>query len=314
MSIDHISIATNSDRVGNRGEIDFSFIVDDITGEVDQIVPVEQLMDMTTSNGLLNDRGLEYFKLEPTKPGVDVIPEGTFRGGPQFVFPEGLTFRGGSQVGSDIGSTRGGAQKLDASIQRHELNYLQEVVSEIFDGRHDLGEVDMSYLLDSSTGMPQTLRSLFINRPGLGGGRSSIRHIFRGDKNGGLHVPAFATELEHSQIGYENPHLPFDAHVSINGISKFRVVTDSNPRIEPAVTSMFPRNLDSLAVLQCVVDAWQHKAEYRTSSVINKKYEVSHVYEVPVKVDDAKPLTIRLVTDGETREEKIKTAFPVVPN
>jgi hypothetical protein len=293
----------------------YSCIVNELTGEIEKTLPNEHLGKITDGNGLLNDEGLEYFGLYSRKiigPDGDYLLPGTFHGGALSVIPTGLRFHGGNQLETDF--TQAGEHLIDEAIERHELKYLKDVLSEIFDGRHDLADIDKEFLLNPESGMPQTLRSLFINKPGHNGGKSSIRHIFKGDKSGGLHVPAFAPELSDT-VGEAQvePYSPFDAIVSINGVSKLVLNRDSGaPMLEPARTSMFPRELDSLAVMQCVIDAWEHKGD-RKSVLVSKDNSLSNIYEVPVMIEGAdSPMTIRLVTDAGTVEEKIRTAFPVV--
>jgi hypothetical protein len=300
MSIDsEISLGGIEYHQNNSDNSDF-IIVNELTGETERYLQSELLSSITDQNGLLNDRGLDYLGIEiefTEEQGGDFVPEGTFRGGPQ-IYED--TFLGGTQI-------------VDESIEKHELRYLQEILTEILDGRYDFADIDKEFLLDRGSGMPQTLRSLFINKPGHNGGKSSIRHIFRGDKSGGLHVPAFASELTDVRSNPDiDPFKPFEAIVSINGVSKLKLVNDGTPRLEPAKTSMFPVGLDSLAVMQCVIDAWQHKGDWQ-SVLISKHGDISNVYEVPVYVNgDQDPINIRLITDSGTREEKIRTAFPVI--
>lgn len=314
MTIDSFSALDCLELHPKNTDSNYSFIVDGLTGEIEKSVQNDLLGSITDHDGILNHRGMEYFGIDSrtsVEHSGDFIVEGTFRGGRQSVIPKGLTLYGGNQVMSD--ATLGGAQIVDESIERHEIRFLRDVLSEIFDGRYDLAEIDREFLLNPDSGMPQTLRSLFINKPGHNGGKSSIRHIFRGDKSGGLHVPAFAPELARlydETLVY--PFAPFEAIVSINGVSKLKLVNDGTPRLEPAKTSMFPTGLDSLAVMQCIIDAWEHKGDWK-SVLISESENITKIYEVPVMVDDApSPMNIRLVTDSGTYEEKIRTAFPVV--
>jgi hypothetical protein len=291
----------------------FSYIVNELTGEVENTLPNEHIKAIANPEGFLTDEGLEYFGLYPKKiigPDGDYLVHDTFHGGPLSVIPAGLRMHGGNQLEDTF---LGGTQIVDESIAKYEIAFLRDVLSEIFDGRHDLADVDREFLLNPDSGMPQTLRSLFINKPGHNGGKSSIRHIFKGDKSGGLHVPAFAPELSiESDETVDEPFAPFDAIVSINGVSKLVLNRNGTPRLEPARTSMFPRALDSLAVMQCVIDAWEHKGHWK-SVLLSKDDSLSNIYEVPVSVDGAhEPITIRLITDAGTKEEKIRTAFPVV--
>jgi hypothetical protein len=312
MSIDSLSAPDYFELPLDSTDNNYSFIVNECTGEVEETVNHEFLRLITDQDGLLNSQGIDYFGIDSGSDAErvgDFMVDGTFFGGPQTVMLEGLTFRGGRQIVTD--ATLGGSQSEDNSIKQHEMRYLDGVLSEIFDGRHDLAEIDKHFLLNPDSGMPQTLRRLFINKPGHNGGVSSIRHIFRGDKSGGLHVPAFAPEL--IERPPEDPHTPFEAVVSINGVSKLKVIHDATPRLVPAKTSMFPAGLDSLAVMQCVIDAWEHKGDWQ-SSLIDKRGDVSNIYEVPVIVEGAfSPMVVRLVTHAGTVEEKIRTAFPVIP-
>jgi hypothetical protein len=292
----------------------YSCIVNELTGEIEKTLTHEHLGKITNPEGLLNDEGLEYFGIysgTSFESNIDSLVPGTFHGGALSVIPAGLRFWGGNQVVAD--ANLGGAQIVDATIEKHEIRFLQEVISEIFDGRHDLADIDKEFLLNPDSGMPQTLRSLFINKPGHNGGKSSIRHIFKGDKSGGLHVPAFAPELADGFDKDVDRFTPFEAIVSVNGVSKLVLNRDNEaPRLEPARTSMFPRELDSLAVMQCVIDAWEHKGDWK-SVLVSKDNSLSNIYEVPVMIEGAdSPMTIRLVTDAGTVEEKIRTAFPVI--
>lgn len=285
-----------------------AIVVNEITGETEDFIASSLLKELIDVDGVLTERGKQFFDIDEYEPAcevsglstLDLVPPGTFRGGSQLVVDE----------------TLGGRQVVDEKIERHEISFLSNVLAEIFDGRNDLAEVDTEYLLSRESGMAQTLRSLFINKPGHNGGVSSLRHIFKGDtrgkRSGGLHVPAFAEELSGLTDRDVDPFVPFDAQISIGGVSKLRLVNDGTPRLEPAKTSMYPIGFDSMTVLQCIIDAWEHKGDWDYMH-LSRRGNSSNIYEVPVNVDGVeKPLTVRLVTDNETREEKIRTAFPVV--
>ncbi len=282
-----------------------AMIVDEFTGDMYEVVDSASMQTLAREDGTLTDAGSRHFDYR-----MDIthdIPALQSR----LDSLTGFSFRGGNQCDILEDVTLGGSQPVvGREIAAHELEFLSGVVREIFDGRHDLGAIDVEFLTDTNTGMPQTLRSLFTNEPGHGDGVSSLRHIFKGDKRGGLHVPAFAQELE---VVRKNPDTdlwkPFNATVSVNGATKLRIDTTERPRLVPAQTSMFPAGLDSLTVLQCVIDAWENKAQ--SNIVISRRG--SDIYEVPITVPGVMcSMTVRLITDTDTPEEKIRTAFPVV--
>jgi len=293
-----VSILPDDFEWGSQGYDDYA-LVDPETEEVMGYVPREQLeADIAPDGTIPDDYTLldDIFTSEPTGFQYPV-----FLGGSQVCIP---VFRGGSQVGegseSDY-SIRGEA------LRRSEIEYLESILGEVFDGRNDLKDLDKRYLLDMNTGMPQTLWGVFINRPGDGGGRSSIRHIFRGDNNGGLHVPSFVTGEKYSDTMSDfNLNEPFQLSVTSDGAPKIKIIKDENGdrKIIEAKNSMFPIALDSLAVMQYIIDAWQNR---KTTGELQAERPDRSVYHVPVG-----DMVLKLVTDTSSRIEKVRTAFPLV--
>jgi hypothetical protein len=137
---------------------------------------------------------------------------------------------------------------------------------------------------------------------------SSIRHIFKGDKNGGLHVPAYAEEITEQQ---DDPWKPFSANVRINGATKLHIVEeDGHKRLEPKESSMFPEAMDSLSVLQAIIEAWSHRRD--SSNYLTGIKRGSRIYEIPFSSGaNVGQHTLRLVTE-DNHIERIRTAYPIV--
>jgi hypothetical protein len=187
-------------------------------------------------------------------------------------------------------------------------SHIKSVLAEIFRGHNDMGDLDVEFLLDRDSRMLLTLGAMFINKPGSGDGVSSIRHIFKGDKNGGLHVPAYAKEITEPQV---EPWKPFSAFVSIDGYTKLHIVEeDGNKRLELKESSMFPEAMDSLSVLQAIIEAWSHRRD--SSSYFKFIKGNSRIYEIPFGGDaNVGQHTMRIVTE-DSHSERIRTAFPIV--
>lgn len=297
-------------------------IYDDVTDEVVAHIAAGELSQFA-DDGRLTGRG----RSELTARG-DVVPEGTFYA------PDTLpVFRGGRRIGElVIEHTRSGHHvgrlspepfHADATLGQSSEDttyaplpsgnrrFINGVIQSIFDGRHDLADVDQLHLLDHGTPLPSMLWEQFINAPGHNGGRSSIRHIFAGDKLGGIHVPAFAEPDEIAAANHIDGWQPFNALISLNGAVRMRVVTDEfgHERLEPKETSLFPPNFDSMTVLSTILHANQqrrdsHSVGYRGGA---------EVFDVPVQTDTpAGEMLIRLVIDDNKHAGKIRTAFPIV--
>ncbi len=222
-----------------------------------------------------------------------------------------ITFHGGttSSLPSEyLPSPKGGAEVSALGLNREAA--LRRLLGTDYEFAHQQGLTDI-FTLDPEKGQDGLMHVLTGHKAFDAAGMTTVEGFHHEPSSLHVHTRALTDHLEGANNAYRRqyrqfPFEPYNAQVAIEGYEKRRAEqTDSGAESKRVANSMFPKEYDTLAVLQAIKQAYGNR---EPDGLVAENGNIVTTGTAKM-LDGTTDMKIRLILDSESG--KIITAMPI---